>query len=124
MAPAVHLSGSETFDLWSAAKRQRRVLFALMLRNIRTRFFGHGLGYLVAIAWPLSHILILVAMYSLMGRLPPYGNSVVLFVATGTVPFMNFQYMARFIMLSAIRNVPLLGLPEVKILDVLIAGAL
>jgi len=40
----VYLSSSETFDLWSAAKRQRRVVFALMLHNIRTRFGGHGLG--------------------------------------------------------------------------------
>jgi capsular polysaccharide transport system permease protein len=46
----VYLSNTEAYDLWSAARRQRRVLYALMLRNIRTRFFGNGLGYLVAIA--------------------------------------------------------------------------
>ena len=52
----MYLSGLESNDLWSAARRQRRVLFALMLRNIRTKFFGNGLGSLVAVAWPLSHI--------------------------------------------------------------------
>jgi capsular polysaccharide transport system permease protein len=124
MTMAMYLSNSETFDLWSAAKRQRRVLFALMLRNIRTRFFGHGLGYLIAIAWPLSHILILVAFYSFSGRAAPYGDSVALFIATGVVPFQTFSYLARFMMLSAVRTRPLLAFPEVKVLDVLLASAL
>jgi capsular polysaccharide transport system permease protein len=120
----VYLSSSEGFDLWSAAKRQRRVLFALMLRNIRTRFFGHGLGYLVAIAWPLTHILVVLAMFTLFGRVAPYGDSVVLFIATGAVTFMTFSYLSRFMMLSVLMTRPLLAFPEVKILDVLVASAL
>lgn len=121
---AVYLSNIETYDLWSAAQRQRRVMYALMLRNIRTRFFGNGLGYLVAIAWPLSHILILVAVYTLMGRVAPYGDSTALFVATGVVPFQTFNYLARFMMIAVMRNRPLLAFPEVKVLDILFASAL
>jgi capsular polysaccharide transport system permease protein len=120
----MYLSGDETFDLWSAAKRQRRVLFALMLRNIRTRFGGHGLGYLLAIAWPLTHILVLLAVFSLGGRVVPYGESVVLFIATGTVTFMSFSYLSRFMMISVLASRPLLAFPEVKILDVLLASAM
>jgi capsular polysaccharide transport system permease protein len=121
---AMQLTNSESFDLWSAVKRQRRVLFALMLRNIRTRFLGHGLGYLIAIAWPLSHIVILVAIYGFVGRAAPYGDSIILFVGTGVVPFMTFGYLARFMMLSVIKARPLLAFPEVKVLDVLLASAL
>lgn len=117
-------SNTETFDLWSAARRQRRVMFALMLRYIRTRFFGHGLGYLFAIAWPLSHILILVVMYSVLRRAPPYGDSTVLFIATGVVPFLTFSYLARFMMLSVLRARQLLAFPEVKVIDMLFASAL
>jgi capsular polysaccharide transport system permease protein len=120
----LYLSNTDGFNLWSAAKRQRRVLFALMLRNIRTRFFGNGLGYLVAIAWPLTHILIIVGIYSSLGRAPPYGDSTALFVATGAVPFMVFSYLSRFMMISVLYARPLLAFPEVKILDVLIASAL
>jgi capsular polysaccharide transport system permease protein len=120
----VYLSNTEGFDLWSAARRQRRVLFALMLRNIRTRFFGHGLGYLVAIGWPLSHIVILVAIYSFTGRAAPYGDSTALFIATGVAPFQTFSYLSRFMMLSVIRTRPLLAFPEVKVLDVLLSSAL
>lgn len=120
----MHLSGTETFDLWSAWRRQRRVLHALMLRNVRTKFFGNGLGMLVAIAWPLSHILIIVGIYSALGRMVPYGNSAALFVATGAVPFMIFSYLSRFMMLSVIHARPLLAFPEVKVLDLLLASSL
>jgi len=117
------LSNAETYDLWSAAKRQRRVLFALMLRYMRTRFFGNGLGYLLGIAWPLTHIVILVGLFVITGRAIPYGDSAVLFVATGVVPFMVFSYMARFTMLSVVKARPLLAFPEVKVLDLLLAAA-
>lgn len=95
-----------------------------MLRNIRTRFFGHGLGYLFAIAWPLSHILIFVTFYGFARRAAPYGDSIVLFIGTGALPFMTFSYLARLMMLSVIRNRPLLAFPEVKVLDILFASAL
>jgi capsular polysaccharide transport system permease protein len=120
----MYLSTTEGYDLWSAAKRQRRVLFALMLRNMRTKFLGNGLGYIVAVAWPLTHIVILVAIYSLLGRATPYGDSTALFIATGVVPFQTFNYLSRFTMLSLIRSRPLLSFPEVKVLDMLFASAL
>jgi capsular polysaccharide transport system permease protein len=120
----VYLSGDETFGLWSAAKRQRRVVFALMLHNIRTRFGGHGLGYLIAIAWPLAHMLAIFASFVLFARAAPYGDSILLFIGTGTVPFMAFSYLGRFMMISVLMTRPLLAFPEVKILDVLLASAL
>src|SRR5271168_654845 len=97
MMLAVYLSNIEAFDLRSAAARQRRVLSALMLRNVRTRFFGHGLGYLMYIAWPLSHILIIVAMFVVAGRTAPYGDSVALFIATGAFPFWITIYSLSII---------------------------
>jgi capsular polysaccharide transport system permease protein len=120
----MYLSNTESFDLWSVARRQRRVLLALMLRNMRTRFFGNGLGYLVAIGWPFSHILILVTVWTFMGRAAPYGDSPALFLATGVVPFMVFSYLARMTMLSIMRCRPLLAFPEVKVLDVILASTL
>ena len=120
----MYLSGSETFGLWSAAKRQRRVVFALMLHNIRTRFGGHGLGYLLAIAWPLAHMLVIFATFIVFARAAPYGDSILLFIGTGTVPFMSFSYLWRFMMMAVLITRPLLAFPEVKILDVLLASAL
>lgn len=120
----MYLSNTEGYDLWSAFRRQRRVFYAVMLRNIRTRFFGNGLGYLLGIAWPLTHILILVGMFVVTGRAAPYGDSTTIFIATGVVPFMTFAYLSRMMMISLMRTRGLLAFPEVKILDLLLATAL
>lgn len=108
----------------SLLKAQFNVIVAIMLRDIRTRFFGHGIGFIVAIAWPLVHILVLLGIFTLFGRGAPYGESMTVFFATGLVPFMTFSYMSRFTMLSLVMNRPLLVFPAIKLLDVLLARAL
>ena len=105
-------------------KTQGRILLALILRDIHTRFFGHGLGYLIAIAWPLTHIVVLLIVFSLGNRAVPYGDNMTLFLATGVIPFMTFNYMSRFTMYSAAFNRPLLSFPTVKVMDILIARAI
>jgi capsular polysaccharide transport system permease protein len=107
-----------------AALRQWRVLFALMLRNMRSRFFGNGLGYLIAIGWPTVHILLLVAIFSGSGRAPPIGESMVQFIVTGSIAFWTFSYLSRFMMFSVIMTRPLFGFPEVKVLDVMLSAAI
>lgn len=98
---------------------QRQVLYAIMLRDIRARFFGSALGFLVMIAWPLSHIVALLLVNTAAGRAAPYGESSALFFATGVVPFMVFSYVSRFTMLGMITNKPLLMLPIINVTDIL-----
>jgi capsular polysaccharide transport system permease protein len=100
------------------------VLKAVMLRNIRTRFFGHGLGFLIALSWPLVHIALLLTISVVVGRIAPYGDSSVVFFATGLAPYMAYLYISRFMMISIQINRPLLAFPAVKILDLLIASAI
>jgi len=118
----MYISDEEAFGFRAAAERQRRVIVAIILRNIRTRFFGHGLGFLVAIAWPLLHSLFIIGLFVFAGRAPPFGESLVLFVATGSVQFQAFSYMSRFAMMSMLSTKPLLAFPAVKLLDVLFAS--
>ncbi len=120
----MHISTGTTQSTFALLQLQFRVIVAIMLRDIRTRFFGHGVGYLAMIAWPLTHILILLAIFVLLGRSSPYGESMTLFFATGLVPFMAYSYMSRWTMLSLIFNRPLLVFPAIKTLDVLLARAL
>jgi capsular polysaccharide transport system permease protein len=103
---------------------QARILEALMLRDIKTRFGGSEWGFLIAIAWPLSHVLMLLAINVGLGRIAPFGDSAALWFATGVVPFMAFNYMSRFIMMGIVLNRPLLAFPVVKITDILFARAL
>jgi capsular polysaccharide transport system permease protein len=100
------------------------ILRALMLRNIRTRFFGTGLGFLLALSWPLVHMGLLLTISIWFGRLAPYGESSAVFFATGLVPFMAFLYISRFMMVSVQHTRPLLTFPIVKITDLLAAGAI
>ena len=120
--PEVGRVGGSSFA--ELLRTHARILFALILRDVQTRFFGTALGFVLAIAWPVSHIFIVLLVNSALGRAPPYGDSAALFFATGLLPFMCFQYMARFTVLGVIMNKPLLGFPIVKVADILIARAI
>jgi capsular polysaccharide transport system permease protein len=105
-------------------RAQGRILVAIMLRDVRTRFFGSAFGFLLAIGWPLSHIFILLAINTSIGRAAPYGDSAALWFATGVVPFMVFNYMARFTMMGVVMNKPMLSFPVVKVSDIVFARAI
>ncbi len=107
-----------------ALREKRDVMTAVMLRDMRTRFFNHGLGFLMTSLWPLAHILILIALYTLLGRTAPFGESLPVFFATGLIPTLTFMYVSRFMSLSLILNRPMLAFPVVKVMDIMAARAL
>lgn len=94
-----------------------------MLRDVQTRFGGRSANYLIAVAWPLTHMGVLLIIYSLAGRAAPIGQSAPLFFATGLVPFVLFNYPSRQMMLALMVNAPLLNFPIVTTTDVLLSRA-
>ena len=105
----------------SLISMQSRVIGALMLRDIKTRFGGNPANYVIAIGWPIGHIVLLLVVYSAAGRAAPYGSSATQFFATGVMPFITFNYCARFSMFALLLNSPLMGFPIVKMLDIVLA---
>jgi len=106
-------------------EQQGRVILALMLHDIRSRFGGSALGFLaMAIGWPLANVLLILVINSGLGRVAPYGSSTALWYATGVVPFLAFQYMSRWMMMGIIANRPLLTYPILHVTDILFARAL
>lgn len=97
------------------------VIRALILRDMRTRFGGSHWGYAVLVLWPVAHIFVMVAIMAFRGQPSPMGDSPLLFVATGCVPALTFQYISREVMKAVIMNKPLLYYPQVKIFDVMLA---
>lgn len=97
------------------------VIRALMLRDMRTRFGGSYWGYVVVVLWPVAHIFLMVAVMVFRGMSSPMGNSPILFVATGAVPVLVFQYTSREAMKAIILNRPLMYYPQVKSFDIMIA---
>jgi len=108
----------------SALLRKWAVMRAVMLRDMRSRFFDHGLGFLIVVLWPLAHLIILLAIYKAVGRTTPYGDSLDIFFATGLIPTLSFMYVSRFMALSLVLNRAMLAFPVVQPSDILFGRAL
>ncbi|WP_457587906.1 ABC transporter permease [Ensifer canadensis] len=104
-----------------ALRRQRNVMHAVILRDIRSRYFNHGLGFLVVPLFPVAHIIILLAIYSATGRQAIFGEDLALFFATGLFPALTFTYISRFMSVSVVANKNMLSFPAVHLLDIMIA---
>jgi capsular polysaccharide transport system permease protein len=101
--------------------RHLRVVAALMLREMDTRFGRAAGGYLWAVAQPLGTILLLAVAFSLMLRSPPMGTSFILFYATGIVPFNMYRSISGSVAGAVATNRGLLAYPVVTALDAVIA---
>ncbi|MBB6486717.1 ABC transporter permease [Rhizobium lusitanum] len=99
------------------------VMHAVFLRDMRSRFFNHGIGFLVVSLWPLVHMLVLLLVNTAMGRRAPYGDDMLLFLTTGLIPTLAFMYVSRFMAMSLLMNRPMMAFPVVHAVDILLARA-
>ena len=104
---------------WNAFRVQRRVIFALILRETRTRYGKTRIGYLWALFEPLAHMLIFAAIFSFTGRTSPLGGSVGLLVLTGLFPYNLFSNLSTQLMNAVEANKVLLSYPHVTPFDVM-----
>jgi capsular polysaccharide transport system permease protein len=118
------MSRKMTVTFRQALERAGNVMRAVILRDMRTRFFNHGLGFLLVIFWPLAHLFLLLTIYSLLGRRAPYGESLYTFFVSGLVPTLSFMYVSRQMATSLVANRPMLSFPVVHVTDVIFARAL
>lgn len=101
-----------------------RVLNALILRDMRSRFGGSYWGYLVQILWPVVHVIGILCLMSFRGLSSPMGDSVLVFVASGAFPFLAFKYISREMMKGYSVHKPLTWFPQVKRFDTIAARAI
>ena len=101
-----------------------RVAYAIVLRDIRTRFGQTRLGYVWALVEPIAHLLTLgTVFFELNSGRPPIGDSLFLFYVTGLMPFLMFSHVSYDVMGATEANNVLLMLPIVKRTDVMVAQA-
>lgn len=100
---------------------QRRVISALVLREIHTRYGDRQFGYLWEIIEHAAHILILSAIFMTLQRSSPIGNSFGVFFATGLVPYLLFQHIDKQVMSAVSSNQALLSYPMVMPFDLILA---
>jgi len=98
-----------------------RVLFALVMREMTTRFGrSHG-GYLWALIEPVGFIALLSVAFSQIAHSPPVGRSFPLFYATGYIAFSFYSDIAALTGRAVQVNRPLLNYPAVRPLDTVLA---
>ncbi|WP_310618944.1 ABC transporter permease [Flexibacterium corallicola] len=100
---------------------QGRVIGALILRETRTAFGDSQLGYFWAVFQPAVGTLALVAIFSVIGRMPPLGESFALFFGTGVFTFQFYQKLSQSIMTAVPQSRGLLTYPLVNESDLVIA---
>jgi capsular polysaccharide transport system permease protein len=103
---------------------QLQVVHALLIRETKTRFGTHHLGYLWALVQPSLWIAMFVVVDSLFGRTAPPGMSLIAFLTTGIVPFSLFRETTNRCLSAIDANKGLLFYPQVRPLDLVLARAL
>ncbi|MBQ0730939.1 MAG: ABC transporter permease [Oleispira antarctica] len=95
-------------------------IFALMMRELKTRFGAKKLGYFWAIIEPAAQASIMALIFSLMGRNSLSGVPVALFMISGIMPFKLFSKLLTQLSSSVQANKALFTYRQVSILDPLI----
>ena len=103
---------------------QKAVVFALFVRELKTRFGNYRLGYLWALLEPMAHVIVLSVIWSALGRNQFYGIPIPLFLATGIVPYLFFQKTSSLCMNAIDANRGLFNYRQVRPVDPVIARVL
>lgn len=100
---------------------QGEVVYALVLRETRTRFGQHKLGYVWALLEPVLMILTFWVLFSIAHRAAPYGMDLFSFIGTGIVPYLLFSNCVSRVADAISGNKAMLFYPHVMPLDLVIA---
>src|SRR5690348_4992596 len=94
---------------------QWTVVYALVLREMHTRYANSRLGYVIAIVEPVFTMTILsLILYYVRGRHTRHGMPMVLFVVTGYVIWYAFRHIAIGVSTS-MRQRSMLMIPQVTV---------
>lgn len=113
--------GAQMREIMDGAATQARVVYALSLRETRTRFGKHRLGYLWALLEPLFWIGTFWVMFTVLGRESAAGMDLIPFLATGVIPYNLCVGTADRVSVAIDANKALLFYPQVQPLDLVYA---
>ncbi|SKA25841.1 ABC-type polysaccharide/polyol phosphate export permease [Enhydrobacter aerosaccus] len=110
----------------NAAVSQGRVILALLLRDVKTRYGETRIGYLWALLEPISHLALIASVFSAthLGGYAPIGSNIVVYYFTGVLPYLLFSNTIFGVQQSLKASRPLLQVPLVQHVDVFLARGL
>lgn len=103
---------------------QRAVLFALFVRELKTRFGGSWSGVLWVVLEPLANVLIMAAIFGSLHRAVSPSIEYPVFLVTGMLPFFLFRNLAFRLMDAIDANRGLFAYRQVKPMDAIVSRAL
>lgn len=111
-------------ELLNGLAVQWRVIVAVVLREVRTRFGQYHLGYLWAVIVPLLFIVTLAFVYAALGRRTAHGASVEVLLLSGMMAWLTFTDTQNQTSRAYQTNRQLVVYPMVSVVDIVIARAL
>ena len=100
---------------------QGRVLSALIIREMITRYGRSAGGYVWAIIEPAATIALLTVVFSQIARHPSLGTNFPIFFASGYLAFHIYKDISQAVSVAVQSNRSLLTFPRISMLDVIIA---
>lgn len=103
---------------------QKSVVFALLMREMKTRFGSYRLSYAWAVLEPLAHVAVFAIIFGyIIGRTIP-GVNYPLFIITGIMPWLMFTNMLNRGMHAISANKALFNYRQLRPLDTIAARML
>jgi len=102
------------------ARIQLRVIQALIIRELTTRFGRENIGFLWVMAEPLLFAVLVGLLWRFQKGEMDHGVNIIAFVASGYLPFVMFRSAVNRAQGAFTANASLLYHRQVKILDILI----
>ncbi|MFK0275030.1 ABC transporter permease [Ensifer sp. NPDC090286] len=98
-----------------------RVVSALIVREMSTKFGSKPGGYIWALIEPIGYIAMMTVIFSAIAHAPAVGTSFVLFFATGYLGFQIYNAKVSYLGSAVRANKTLLSYPNVAPIDAVIA---
>jgi capsular polysaccharide transport system permease protein len=118
LMPAFSVSPLPKRSSWEI---QRAVLFALVLRELRTRVGRHWTGIVWTLFEPLTHVLVILTIFGYLRNIASTTMEFPVFLVSGLMPFFLFRNLAQRLTDSIDANRGLFSYRQVKPLDTVIA---
>lgn len=100
---------------------QRAVLFALVIREYRTRVGRHWTGIVWTIFEPLTHVLVILLVFGYLRNIASSIMEFPVFLVSGLMPFFLFRNLAQRLTESIDSNRGLFSYRQVKPFDTVVA---
>lgn len=100
---------------------QRAVVVALVMRELRARVGGRWLGTLWLVLEPLTHVMLILTIFTFIRHLSSPFIEMPVFLVTGLIPFFIFRSLSLRLADAVKANKGLFGYRQVKPVDTLIA---